>query len=258
MSTIRALIVDDERLARVGVRREVEKYENVQVIAECANGVEAVHAIRTLHPNLVFLDVQMPGLDGFGVIQRIGIHQMPPVVFVTAYDEYAIRAFEVHAVDYLLKPLDPARFRETIDHAITRLRSAREETLERRLEALLAGIERQRGTTGADRLVVRERDRILFVRAEHVLWAEAAGNYVRLYTEGARHLVRSTMDGMEQRLAPHGFIRARRSALVNLSAVTEVQPHARGTYAFLLRNGARVVSSRRYRSRVESVVGPDR
>jgi two-component system LytT family response regulator len=254
MSTIRALIVDDERLARVGVRRELEKYPAIEIVGECANGLEAMRSIRTLRPSLVFLDIQMPGLDGFEVIQRIGIHRMPPVVFVTAFDEYAIRAFEVHAFDYLLKPIDPARFHETLEHTVARLRGDRDAAIDGRLEALLAGIERNRSGAGDDRLVVRERDRIFFVPADRVLWVESAGNYVRLHLDRACHLLRATMDRMEERLTRHGFVRVRRSALVNLSAVTEIQPLVKGTYVFALRNGARVLSSRGYRPRVESLL----
>lgn len=254
MSAVTALIVDDERLARVGVRRELERHPAVEIVGECANGVEAVRAIRTLRPSLVFLDIQMPVLDGFDVIQRVGVRRMPAIVFVTAFDEYAIRAFEVHAFDYLLKPIDPARFRATVDHAVARLRAARDTAIDRRLDALLARIERERAGAHSDRLVVRERDRVFFVSAHHVNWVEAAGNYVRLHLDGARHLARATMDRMEARLASHGFVRIRRSALVNLSAVFEIQPHLKGTYVFVLRNGARVLSSRGYRPRVESLL----
>ncbi|HEX6587407.1 MAG TPA: LytTR family DNA-binding domain-containing protein, partial [Longimicrobiales bacterium] len=232
---LRALIVDDEPLARDNVRLALEKELDVEVIAECADGESAIEAIRELEPDVVFLDVQMPGTGGFDVVNEIGPEEMPAVVFVTAFDEHALRAFEVHALDYVLKPFDDDRFSDAVEHARRTLRMRRdEESFRRGLSALMTDVNGGQDGSGrprfASRLMVRLRDRIHFVRTEDVDWFEAAGNYVRLHVADRSHLIRSTMSAIEERLDPQQFVRIHRSTIVNVDRIKEIQPWAGGDY----------------------------
>jgi two-component system LytT family response regulator len=248
------LIVDDEPLARRGLRRELERMPGMVCVGECATRDEAVLAIRAGRPDLVLLDVQLGRATGFEVIERVGAEAMPLVVFVTAYDRHALRAFEVHAVDYVLKPVDPDRLRDAIDRA-TRLRTLeRGASLAERLERLLAGPAEQGAPAATppaavpDRIAVSQGERRAFVDVPAIDWVEAYGNYVRLHAGGRTHLLRSTMTRMEQRLgtsnAAAHFIRIRRSALVNAQAIVTVEPYGKGMFLVTLRDGARLVSSR--------------
>ena len=255
---IGVLIVDDEPLARRGLRRALAAFPNVTVVGESGNGLDAVRAIVEQAPDLVLLDVQMPGLSGFDVIERVGVDAMPAVIFVTAYDRYALRAFEVHAVDYVLKPIDPDRFRDAFDRAARLLTRERPRAVTDRLERLLKQVEAGgRGGDGAvplDRLVVRDHDRMLFVEVDGIDWIEAAGNYVRLHVGAREYLLRSTMDRLAHRLGTDRFVRVRRSALVNVRAITSVEAYAKGSYAILLRAGGSVISSRYYGARLRSLL----
>ena len=249
---LRALIVDDEPLARDNVRLALEKELDVEVIAECADGESAIEAIRELEPDVVFLDVQMPGTGGFDVVHEIGPEEMPAVVFVTAFDEHALRAFEVHALDYVLKPFDDERFSDAVEHARRTLRMRRdEESFRRGLSALMTDVHGGQDGSGrprfASRLMVRLRDRIHFVRTEDVDWFEAAGNYVRLHTGDRSHLIRSTMSAIEERLDPQQFVRIHRSTIVNVDRIKEIQPWAGGDYLAILKSGQQLRISRGYR-----------
>jgi two-component system LytT family response regulator len=248
-SGIRAVIADDEPLARDCVRVALEKELDVHVVAECADGYEAVEAIRALQPDLVFLDVQMPGLDGFGVIEHIGADAMPDVIFVTAFDEHALRAFEIHALDYVLKPFDDARFHEAVQHARRRLQLAREDEFSQRLRSLLQGTGRgaRPAVPYANRLMVRERDRMRFLRVPEIDWIEAHGNYVRLYQGARSHLIRATLSGLLERLDPSVFVRIHRSIVVNLDRVAEVQPWTGGDFIAVLSDGKKLRVSRNYK-----------
>lgn len=247
---LKALIVDDEPLARDCVRLALEHESDVEVVAECADGDEAIAAIQELEPDIVFLDVQMPGTGGFDVVREIGPNEMPAVVFVTAFDEHALRAFEVHALDYVLKPFDDERFADAVDHARRTILGRRdEESFRRGLSALMDEV---RGGPGgerryASRLMVRLRDRIHFVRTEDVDWFEAAGNYVRLHVGDKSHLIRSTMSALEEQLDPTRFVRIHRSTIVNLDRIREVQPWAGGDYLAILEDGRQLRISRGYR-----------
>ena len=210
---LRAVIVDDEPLARERVRELLGEESDVEVVAECADGVEAVAAIRREDPDLVFLDVQMPEMDGFEVLDALDAETLPAVVFVTAYDRYALKAFDVHAVDYLLKPFDRARFRSALDRARLDLRS---DDAGRRILALVADLRRERRPQ--QRIVVKAAGRVFFLRPDEVDWMEAAGNYVRPHVGKEAYLVRETMKGLEERLDPDTFIRVHRSRIVNLDA----------------------------------------
>jgi two-component system LytT family response regulator len=245
VSTIRAMIVDDEPLARERIRDLLATDPEVAVEIECADGVEAVDAIREHAPDLLFLDVQMPERDGFDVVAEVGVDAVPAIVFVTAYDRYAVRAFEVHAVDYLLKPFDEERFREAVTRAKRRARRGRDE-VDARIRAAIAELR----PCYVDRITVRSGERLLLVRAEEIDWIEAEGNYVKLHAGAETHMVRETIGGLEARLDPARFARTHRSTIVNLDRVREIEPTFHGDYRVVLRNGTKLPLSRTYRDRV--------
>jgi two-component system, LytTR family, response regulator len=249
--TLRVLIVDDEELARQRLQRLLAREDDVEVVGEASDGVQAVESIRALAPDLVFLDVQMPEVDGFGVLERLRPQRPPAVVFVTAHDDYALRAFEVHAVDYLRKPFDAMRFKEAFARARDRLAGAEVEERARKLDALLAQVEAQ-PPRSRERLMVRSDGRLYFVRIDDIDWIEAAGNYVKLHVGRDTHLMRETMAGIEKLLDPSRFLRIHRSAIVNLDRVREMQPWFSGEYTVILRDGTQLRLSRVYRDRLET------
>jgi len=241
---LRALVVDDEPLARQRIRHLLRRATDVEVIQECANGLEAVKGIEELSPDLVFLDIQMPELDGFGVVEAVGADRMPPTLFVTAYDQHALRAFEVHALDYLLKPYSVERFHQ----ALTRARRwcvPQQEEKAPNLEALIDGLRQER--PWVDRLLVRQGDRHILVRTAAIQWIEAEDNYVRLHVEGTSHLLRQTMTGVLARLDPAQFRRIHRSAIVNLDCIKEFQPWSGGDHLVIMRDGTKLTLSRTFR-----------
>ncbi len=241
---IRALIVDDEPLARQRLRRLLEAQADVEIVGECANGLEAVRDIEALTPDLVFLDIQMPELDGFGVIEEVGPENMPPTLFVTAYDQFALKAFEVHALDYLLKPFDPDRFTAALDRVRTWIHGNHRPSL----EPVLKQVQAERPLP--DRLLVKDGSRYSFVRQSAVQWVEAEDNYVRLHVDGTSHLVRQTMSGILDRLSPARFRRIHRSAIVNLDFVQHLEPWTGGDYMVTMRDGTHLTLSRTYRSQL--------
>src|SRR5689334_1968597 len=245
---IRALIVDDEPLARRRIRSLLAHDSSVDVIGECSDGLKAVTAISELTPDLVFLDVQMPAMDGFEVIQTIGPEQMPTVIFVTAYDQYALKAFEVNALDYLLKPFDRSRFQKTLERAKTMITRLQNGDVNHQLLSLLADLRREQGTL--DRFIIKSGGRVVFLRVEEIDWMRTVGNYVRLQVGRDSHLMRETMTAMEAKLNPDRFMRIHRSTIVNLDRVREVQPWAKGEYVVIMRDGTRLIMSRRYRERL--------
>jgi two-component system LytT family response regulator len=253
VTKIRTLVVDDEPLARERVMSLLQQEHDVEIVGECADGAQAVSAIQERSPDLVFLDVQMPGCDGFEVIRNIGADRMPNVVFVTAYDEYALQAFEVHALDYLLKPFGKDRFQQTLRHAREALERRRAGDLGRRLLALVHDIkpEPQR----VERLVVKSGGRVFFLRTDEIDWIEAAGNYVRLHLGTESHLFRETMNRMESRLDTRRFARIHRSRIVNTERIKELQPWFNGDYVVILRDGTRLTLSRGYREKLQQRLG---
>jgi two-component system LytT family response regulator len=251
---IRAVIVDDEPIARNGLRALLKDDPDIQVIGECGNGVDAVSTIRREWPDLVFLDVQMPDLDGFGVLERLEPDQLPAIVFVTAYDQYAIRAFEVNAVDYLLKPFERGRFTDSLARAKRYIRQDRVGLLSERVLALLrhlsAGAPDSSRLYRADRVLIKDRGRVAFVQQADIDWIEVQGNYVRLAAGEASYLTRDTLAAMLEKLDAGRFLRISRSHAVNVEKVTELQPLANGRYMFTLVDGTQLESSRRYGKQV--------
>jgi two-component system LytT family response regulator len=245
--TLRSLIVDDEPLARRRLRTLLRSEPRVEIVGEADDGDRAVEAIRRLAPDLVWLDVQMPGLDGFGVLEAIGPDAVPGVVFVTAHDAYALRAFEAHAVDYLLKPFDRARLRESVDRAI---RLAGSDDLHRRLAELVADVVRRRPLR---RLVVRSSGRIYFVGVHEIDWLEAAGHYVTLHVGRDTHLIRDTMSRLEARLDPDRFARIGRGTIVNIDAIREIRPAFHGDLDVVVKTGVRLRASRSYAARLRDL-----
>ena len=253
--TVRAIVVDDEALARERVVSLLADHPEVDVLAECAGGRAAVAAILERRPDLVFLDVQMPDLDGFEVLEAVGADALPAVVFVTAFDEYALRAFDVHALDYLLKPIDPDRFRRALGRALdaigARSGSASDPRLVRLLEELAA---RDR----PDRLVIRTEGRIHFLRPADIDWVEADGKYARLHAGKEVHAVRQPLKQVAERLAPHGFVRIHRSTIVNLDRIRELQPWFHGEYVVLLTDGTKLTSSAAFSAELHRLVAGER
>jgi two-component system, LytTR family, response regulator len=249
MKKIRTLIVDDEPLARERLTSLLQAEKEVEIIGQCRDGEEAVTAIHDHSPDLVFLDVQMPQMNGFEVIEAIGTEKMPLVIFVTAYDQHALKAFQVRALDYLLKPFDRERFADALARA--RKQMERDETgdIGRRLLALVKDLRRDQPRT--ERLVVKSGGRLFFLRADEIDWIEAAGNYVRLHVGTTSHLLRETMNAIEGRLDPEKFFRIHRSRIVNMERIQELQPWLNGEYAVLLRTGTRLTLSRGYREKLQ-------
>jgi two-component system LytT family response regulator len=257
---LRAIIVDDEVLGRRAVRQQLERHPDVRVLAQCATGAEAARAIATLDPDVVFLDIQMPGGSGFDVVQEIGAGGRPAIIFVTAFDEHAVRAFEVNAVDYLLKPLDPARFDEALRRVRSRLAAGTPGDAGERMAAALRALADARAASPRPRprsVPVREGDRIVLVRIDEIDWVEAAGNHLHVYAaHGRRRIVtRATLQGFAELLNDPRFLRVHRSAVVNADAVVEVESAGRGMYVLSLRGGGRVETSYHYRSAVSALIG---
>jgi two-component system LytT family response regulator len=249
---IRCLVVDDEPLGRERITTLLKAVPEAEVVGECDTGSAAIQAIRELTPDLLFLDVQMPEVDGFGVLAEIAEPITPAVIFVTAYDQYAIRAFEVHAQDYLLKPFDPDRFYAAFQLAAQRIESRRADLTHARLLALLEDLERDRPRR--TRVPIRTGGRVFFLPVEDIDWLEAADNYVRIHAKGDIHVVRQTLQHMEESLPQSIFVRVHRSAIINVTRIREIQPWFSGEYTVLLQDGSSVHTSRRFRGRLEKLM----
>ncbi|HVL66122.1 MAG TPA: LytTR family DNA-binding domain-containing protein [Vicinamibacterales bacterium] len=249
---VRTLIADDEPLGRERLRSLLAQEDWIEVVGEVGDGPAAIAAIQKLKPELVFLDVQMPGATGFEVIDAIGAARMPFVVFVTAYDQYALKAFDVHAVDYLLKPFDRERFQSGLAKVRRHIERRSSGELERRLLELVQDL---RPSSRVDRFVIKAGGRVFFVRAEDIDWIEAAGNYVKLHVGSEAHLFRETMNALEARLNPDVFYRIHRSHIVNIERVRELQPWFNGEYVVFLKDGTRLTLSRGYREKLQERLG---
>jgi|SRR5205807_5477168 len=251
---IRALVVDDEAPARARIRQLLQTEPDCEIVGECANGRQAVDSIQREKPDMVFLDVQMPRLNGLRVCEAAAATgvQMPLIIFVTAYDEYALKAFELHAIDYLLKPFDRARFQKALEHVREQLRRVKGAAIDPRLSALLEDL--RTGSKNADRLVFKQNGRVIFVHRDAIDWIEADGNYVRMQAGKDSHYLRETLSGLETQLPAEKFMRISRSTIVNLDRVKELQRLFYGDYVVVLQNGSRLNMSRNYRERLDALL----
>jgi two-component system LytT family response regulator len=250
---IKALIADDEALARKFLRRMLKDDHDVEIVGECSNGREAVEMIRKQNPDLVFLDVQMPEMDGFAVLEAIGTEQLPEIIFATAYEQYAVRAFELHALDYLLKPFDQARFKDAIKHAKERFRSERRNEGRMQISALLESIKNK--PQYLNRLMIKAAGRITFLSIDEINWIEADDKYVHLHTDKITPMVRQTLSAMETQLDPKKFKRVHRSAIVNVGRIKELQPLFSGEHSILLEDGTKLTLSRNYKDKLFEFLG---
>ena len=262
MKKVRTLIVDDEPLAREGLATQLAGDPEIEVIGSSSDGNSAVEAIRENRPDLVFLDVQMPKRDGFGVLAELAPEERPVVIFATAYDEHAIRAFEVCAIDYLLKPYSDARFSSAVSRAKDEIRNRRASVLSLKVEQLLDQVRELNGNSSAHRKVPEYADRIIlkadgalhFIKTRDVIWIEAQGDFVKVQTQGKTQLVRETLQSMEQKLDPTKFLRIHRSFVVNLEHVRRVELALYGDYVVFVSDGSKLRLSRNYRSKLKSLI----
>ena len=269
---IRAIIVDDEPLARRGLELRLRACEDIEIVAQCGNGREAVAAVAAHSPDLMFLDIEMPGIDGFEVLRRVPQTSMPMVVFVTAFDRYAIEAFEAHALDYLLKPLVDERFERTMAHVRDQFAQRRSVKHREQLVSLLASVTGTgqldaeellaRGTDGLPRrfpevLPIRLGRETVRLPVTAIEWVDAAGDYMCVHAEGRTHVVRATMKQFEERLDPSQFQRVHRSTIVNIRRIRKLKPHTNGEYFLTLDGGHELKLSRSYRDRLERILGRD-
>jgi two-component system LytT family response regulator len=253
MSKLRVLIADDEPLARKLIRRFLKQEPDVEIVGECGDGKEAVVAIQKTKPDLLFLDVQMPELDGFAVLDNVTTAEMPQVIFTTAYESYAIRAFELHALDYLLKPFDHVRFKAAMQHARERFHARGRSEEEVQIGSLLETIKAQQ--QHLDRLIIKADGRITFLNTHEIDWIEADDKYVYLHTRKGKKMVRQTLSGMEAQLDPQRFRRIHRSAIVNVERIKELQPLFSGEHSVLLENGTKLTLSRNYKDKLFALLG---
>ncbi|MEW6735606.1 MAG: LytTR family DNA-binding domain-containing protein [Acidobacteriota bacterium] len=250
---IRVLIVDDELLARKKLRRLLSSDAEIEIVGECGSGGEAVITIRDKSPELVFLDVQMPVMDGFQVLEAIEAPLVPLVVFVTAYDQYALRAFEVYALDYLLKPFDRQRFDKALQRAKARIRQERTGKLNEQAIALLTELKAKSSYLG--RLVIKAGGRVFFIRIEEIDWIAAEGKYVRVYVRKESYLLREAIGTLESQLDPDKFLRIHRSSIVNIDRIKELQPWFNNEYRVILCDGTQLMLSRSCRKRLSEILG---
>ena len=252
-SKIRVVVADDELLARKFIRRMLKQDPEVEIVAECSNGAEAVATIRKEKPDLVFLDVQMPEMNGFAVLDAVRLDHLPEIVFTTAYESYAIRAFELHALDYLLKPFDQVRFKAALKYAKERFHSQHEEDKRLQVGTLLESIRAQQEYL--DRIIIRADGRITFLHTREIDWIEADDKYVHLHTDKGARMVRQTLAAIEDQLDPKKFLRVHRSAMVNVDRIKELQPLFNGEHSLILDDGTRLTLSRKYKDKLFELLG---
>jgi two-component system, LytTR family, response regulator len=251
---IRTLIIDDVTLARERLKRCLADDAEIEIAGECENGEQAVAAIRSLAPDLIFLDVQMPALDGFGVLDALRNERAPVVIFVTAYNEYAIKAFEVNAIDYLLKPVDCERLSKAVERAKSRLAQVkRDDQLDSRLRAVLEDL--KSGSKFLKRLTIKLTGRTILLPVDEIDWIETYGNYLKVHTGRESHLIRMTMQSLETKLDPEKFVRVHRSVMVNVEKIKEIHPRSNGDQDLVLQNGRQLMLSRKYRDKFFAFLG---
>lgn len=250
---IKTVIVDDEQLARTRILQLLESDPEIEIVAECPNGLDAINTINELNPDLVFLDVQMPQFDGFQVLENLNISPLPIVIFVTAYDQYALKAFDVHAVDYLLKPFDDDRFFESIKYAKEKIKDSSVESASAKLTAMIKEINAS-SNEYLNRLIVKHNGRIYFVKTEDIICIKASGKYLDIFAGDKNHLIRKTMNEIECKLNPDQFIRVHRSAIINVDQIKEIQHWHKNEYVFILTNGEKIKSSSSCRKNLDKVL----
>lgn len=252
--TYKTVVIDDEPLARRGIVARLKPYPQFEIVAECGNGEDALVAIAEHHPHLIFLDVQMPEMDGFEMLENLPVDERPAVIFLTAFDQYALRAFDVHATDYLLKPIDDVRFVEAVERVQRVLQMEKDTTLSERLESLLADLHSRRATGNQQRFAIRNGRRIFFVTANEVEWIEAQGDYAALHVSGKTHLLREPLHILECRLDPAVFVRIHRSTIVRLDRIAEMQALANRDCLLRLKDGTSLRVSRSYSDRLQEAL----
>ncbi len=250
---IKTIIIDDEPLACRRVQRLLKGDDDIQVLALCTNGPQAVQVIEENRPDLIFLDIQMPGMDGFQVLQAMDIAHAPQIIFVTAYDRYAIQAFEVHALDYLLKPFDRERFDKAVARAKEMIRHNQQNEISKELEALRDEIRVK--PKYLDRLVIKSGGRIYFLKSQQIDWIEAQGKYIAIHSGKESHLLREGITSVEADLDPRKFVRIHRSTIVNIDRIKELQPWFHGDCKIILHDGTQLMLSRYYRQRLDDLLG---
>jgi two-component system, LytTR family, response regulator len=251
-----ALIVDDEPLARDLLRSMLARLPDIEVVGEAGDGLAAVEAIERLRPELLFLDVQMPELDGFQVVRELDPERLPIIIFVTAYDQYALQAFEISALDYLLKPFDEERLVRAVERARAQLAGRERTDTDRRVLDLLQSVAQRE--QHLDRIVVRTEERAILLRTADIDWIEAASNYAQLHIGSRVYSLRETMNGLESKLDPDAFIRVHRSVIVRIDRIRELEPLVQGDYVVVLKDGTKITSSRSYRERMRDLLEYDR
>ncbi len=251
------IIIDDEPLARRNLRVLLEQDPQIEIVDECRNGHEAIKAINTFSPDLIFLDIQMPEMDGFDVLARVGPEQIQAIIFVTAFDQYALKAFEVHALDYLLKPFDDERFRLALERAKSQIAAREIDELSQRLLALLEDRKSERKASSEQqkyltRLMIKSSNRMMLLKVDEIDFIEADGNYAKLHAARKTHLLREKMNDLEGRLDPAKFVRIHRSVIVNIERIKEMHPHFNGDYLVVLDDGRQLRLSRSRREQLEA------
>jgi two-component system LytT family response regulator len=251
--TIRVCIIDDEPIACRRIERLLKDDPEIEIIKACTDGEDAVTTIRALHPDLIFLDIQMPEMNGFEVLTSLNPTEMPRVIFVTAYDRYAIQAFEVHALDYLLKPFDKKRFQAALKRGKAQVFQDQEGASNRELVALLKELKAQ--PHYLERLIIKSKGRVSFLKTEEIDWIEAQGKYVMIHAGEESHLIRDAMNNLELELDPKKFVRIHKSAIVNVDQIKELKPLFHGDFRVTLRDSTELTISRRYREKVDELLG---
>jgi len=251
LEEIKVLIIDDEPLARERIKNLLENEVDIEVIDESGNGFEALSKIQEKKPELVFLDVRIPEMNGFEIIEQIDEENIPHIIFVSAHEKYALRAFEMHALDYLLKPFDENRFQQALCRARERIQIRKTGEITCRLKELIHNVKSEHKYL--DRLVIKTEGRIFFIKTDEINWIEAAGNYITLYLDNEKYLMRETMNCMEARLDPGKFIRVHRSKIVNIERIKEIQSWFNGEHLIILDNGTELNLSRKYKEKMKEV-----
>jgi len=267
MNVLKTIIVDDESLARRGLAIRLQHIPMVDVVAECCDGFEAIEAIATHSPDLIFLDIQMPGMSGFDVIKQLQTDNMPMVIFVTAYDEYAVDAFKVHAVDYVLKPIDDDRLHESIERAVSHHKQEDTSRTKEKLVEMVMGMtgasassieqmaeDAQPIKTWPEKLTIKDGSEIQFIKVAQIQWVDAAGDYMCVHAEGKTHIMRITMKQLESMLNPAVFLRVHRSTIVNADCINSAQTLNNGEYMLTLEGGSQLKVSRSYRDKVKHLL----